>query len=230
MPTLRTVVCIDGLNLFQSRLSGTCYKWLDLWALINLLMTDSQPTSMISQIQSVRFFTSPIMVSYATDPDSQRRQNVYHQALEHGPSGQVEVIQGKHVLETKKGKLSDSNDDRVARFSSLEEKQTDVNLALSLYSAALDPEVDQVVLVSNDSDFEPALERIRVERPEKRIGLILPLRDKKAGNRSAQSLVSRSTWARRLIHDHELKDSQLPGVIYRKSRRRWKSITRPSSW
>ncbi|TAZ03486.1 NYN domain-containing protein, partial [Rhizobium ruizarguesonis] len=40
-------------------------------------------------------------------------------------------------------------------------KQSDVNLALHLYDDAVSGDVDQVVLVTNDTDLTPALEMLQ---------------------------------------------------------------------
>nr|WP_081647355.1 NYN domain-containing protein [Rhizobium grahamii] len=61
----------------------------------------------------------------------------------------------------------------------LEEKQSDVNLALHLYDDALNGEVDQVVLVTNDTDLALALEILKVRCPHSVRGLVIPTR--KAG-------------------------------------------------
>ncbi|EPE96985.1 NYN domain-containing protein [Rhizobium grahamii] len=63
----------------------------------------------------------------------------------------------------------------------LEEKQSDVNLALHLYDDALSGEVDQVVLVTNDTDLTPALEMLKARCPNIIRGLVIPTRKVGAG-------------------------------------------------
>lgn len=66
--------------------------------------------------------------------------------------------------------------DQRQRVWMIEEKLTDVQLALTVYRDALRGGVDQVVVCSNDSDAEPALKLVRQDVPDVRIGLVLPLR------------------------------------------------------
>ncbi len=54
--------------------------------------------------------------------------------------------------------------DRVSVWR-LEEKQTDVNIALHLYDDVVQGKVEQVVLVSNDSDPVPAFQFARRAAP-----------------------------------------------------------------
>lgn len=54
------------------------------------------------------------------------------------------------------------------------EKQSDVNVALSLYRAAVRDEFDVAFLLSADSDLLPAIEMVKKDAPEKRIMLVTP--------------------------------------------------------
>lgn len=64
----------------------------------------------------------------------------------------------------------------------LEEKETDVNLALGMYRAACRADqlqidqIHQIVLVSGGTDLGPALAAIRADFPHIRLGVILPHR------------------------------------------------------
>jgi len=55
-----------------------------------------------------------------------------------------------------------------------EEKRSDVNIALFLYSSAGKNEFDKAVIVSGDSDMIPAIEMVKAEYPEKKIGVMVP--------------------------------------------------------
>lgn len=61
----------------------------------------------------------------------------------------------------------------------LEEKETDVNIALGMYRTACRSDqlkIEQIVLVSGDTDLGPALAAIRQDFPNIRLGVILPHR------------------------------------------------------
>ena len=106
----------------------------------------------------------------------------------------------------------------------LEEKQSDVALALHAYSDALRNEVDQVIVVTNDSDLEPAIQMIR-QHTAAIIGVIAPIRSG-SGNINAQ-LERHAHWTRRHILDHELAQSQLPPMVRRLQNN---VVHKPLSW
>lgn len=94
----------------------------------------------------------------------------------------------------------------------IEEKQTDVNIALHLYRDAMQCHCEQAVICSNDSDLEPALRFIREDLPNITIGLVMPLPEGIAGNGKVPNkrLTNLAHWVRRHIQDAELMKSQLP--------------------
>lgn len=53
--------------------------------------------------------------------------------------------------------------------------QSDVSLALNAYSDAVRGEVEQVIVVTNDSDFAPAMKMVR-RHTQVIVGLIVPTR------------------------------------------------------
>ena len=57
----RTIVFIDGFNLYYSRLRGTPFKWLDVAALFrdSILKAQDPQTSLVA----VRYFTAPVKAS-----------------------------------------------------------------------------------------------------------------------------------------------------------------------
>jgi 6-hydroxy-3-succinoylpyridine 3-monooxygenase len=105
----------------------------------------------------------------------------------------------------------------------LEEKQSDVALALHAFGDAMRNEVDQVIAVTNDSDFAPALQMIR-QHTRAVVGLIVPKRQE-TGNVNAE-LRKHAHWTRTHILDEEFTQSQLPAVIRLKD----KVIHKPLSW
>jgi len=55
---------------------------------------------------------------------------------------------------------------RDASVWMIEEKQTDVNIALHAYRDAVRGNCDQLVICSNDSDLEPALRLVKAEKSQ----------------------------------------------------------------
>jgi hypothetical protein len=110
----------------------------------------------------------------------------------------------------------------------IEEKQTDVNIALHAYRDAVQGVCNQVVICSNDSDLEPALRMIRMDAPHTKIGLIMPLRAtaKADGKVPNKRLTPLAHWVRHYIMDEELAQSQLPPNVPTRK----KPASKPGHW
>ena len=223
---MRTIVYVDGYNLYYSLLTKSAYKWLDLNGLFARLVRPIEP---VSEIVLVKYFTAPILGSMASDPRAEQRQAHYHRALK--AAGGIEIIKGFHSLTITTGVLvdpiADIRPETRCRIQVMQEKQTDVSLALHLYRDAARGACDQLVLCSNDSDLEPALAMIRTDFPEIRIGLVLP---RSAGNRGARrsgSLERHAHWTRESVHAADLASSQLADRLLDHRKR---TIRRPAEW
>ena len=105
----------------------------------------------------------------------------------------------------------------------LEEKQTDVNLALHAVKDALLGDIEHVVIVTNDTDIAPALEMIRAHT-KAAIGLVIPTTDHERVPNA--DLVKHAHWVRTHITEAELKSAQLPRVITGGRR----PAIKPDSW
>jgi hypothetical protein len=70
----RTIIYIDGYNLYYSRLKNTPFKWLDVVALFrDQLLKTQDPTT---EVVAVKYFTAPVKASYArhgTFPSKHKR-------------------------------------------------------------------------------------------------------------------------------------------------------------
>jgi hypothetical protein len=98
----------------------------------------------------------------------------------------------------------------------LVEKKKDVNLAICMYRDVSKGLIDQLVLVSNDSDAEPVLEALVEDFPGLKIGLIMPLAypdDTKKGRPASTGLSKFANWTRSYIRDDELKKALLPDQV-----------------
>lgn len=153
---MRTACFVDGYNLFYGLLAGTEYKWLDLPALLAHILHIENPDNVLA---TVSFFTSGVKPSLASRGIlSKEAQDSYLRAL---IARGVSVTYGRHQLESGKApRFVDKNTpasrlDQVAIWK-LEEKQTDVHIAISMYrlatrQAGLMPheQIQQLVLVSD---------------------------------------------------------------------------------
>lgn len=233
VPPLRTRVYIDGYNLYYGCLKGTPYKWLDLLTLFekHILPSSTIPgKTNVLLPQGIKFFSAKILEKAARAHDSVSSQARYHTALRKLYAGRIELIEGYYSLTATKARIVDPaspnkwpRDCQETLVWKLEEKQSDVNLALSAYHDAITGQVDQVVIVTNDTDIAPALSLIRGHTSVV-IGLVVPVKQYiRVPNTELSDLAH---WVRSHITDAELAASQLQRVIASGK----KPTIKPESW
>lgn len=215
---MKTIVYIDGYNFYFGLLKNTPYKWLDVVALVKHICHIQNPEF---DVIAVKFFTAPIITRVSSKGDKAlQAQNSYLKALTARYPDSLEIIKGYYIFE--KGYLPRYNkpvvkEDRVAVWR-LEEKQTDVNIALHLYRDVSFKKCEQVVLVSSDSDLEPALHFCKQDYPTLQTGLILPrpkpLQTEAAKQRPENKTLSNlSDWTRAYVLEEELLQFQFPEKV-----------------
>jgi uncharacterized LabA/DUF88 family protein len=229
-----TAVYVDGYNLYYGRLRGTAFKWLDLVKLFDGLLAQRDQNEVLTR---VHLFTAPALATFASHGDaSVEAQSAYHRALKTKYDDRFEVIYGAHSFD-KSGTLLPAYVpgqpfDRTnrTRVWKLEEKKTDVNLALRMYRDACKGLYDRTILVSNDSDAEPALEAIRADFPHIMLGVVMPIRPLAPGaqahRRPSGSLANQADWIIAYLGDDLLDGAQLPAVVPTKK----KPIRKPAHW
>lgn len=234
---MRTRVYVDGFNFYYGCLKGTSLKWLDLLSLFEKHVLPSISAEISGNVlmsclehQAIKFFTAPILEKAAKAKDSLRCQEKYHAALEKYYAGRVELIKGYYSLTESSAKLINSVKPKTwprdcvnVPIWKLEEKQSDVNLALHALFDAVRGEIEHVVIVTNDTDIAPALQMIRTHTTAV-IGLVIPTTDHKRIPNA--DLTKHAHWVRRQITFEEMQLCQLPRVI--SDRRR--PISKPDSW
>ena len=228
---MKTCIYIDGFNLYYSRLKGTRFKWLDIVALFRDQILPVQSPG--AEVVAVKFFTAPVKASYARHGQaSEYAQTQYHRALTAKHGDLIQIVNGFHVFEPSSLPLHEegvsASKGRVARVWRIEEKQTDVNLALHAYRDAVRGACQQVVVCCNDSDLEPALRMIREDAPEVLLGLVMPLPEnaKTIGRHPNKRLTELAHWVRHAIRDDELAKSQLADNVPTKK----KPASKPLHW
>ncbi|MBN3865473.1 NYN domain-containing protein [Pseudomonas frederiksbergensis] len=213
---MRTAFFVDGYNVFYGLLAGTPYKWLNLKGLLGHVAYIENPHS---SLISVDDFTSSVKPELATRGRvSKEAQDTYVRALK---ATNVAVHYGRHKLEPAKAprfidrKTAASRQDKIDIWK-LEEKETDVHIAISMYRTAarqaklhFHEQIEQLVLVSSDTDMTPALRAIREDFPDIRVGVILPHRAE-LNRPSPGSLKEHSHWMRRVVTSEELQSHQFP--------------------
>ncbi|MCF5226999.1 antitoxin Xre/MbcA/ParS toxin-binding domain-containing protein [Pseudomonas syringae] len=235
---LRTRIYIDGYNFYYGCLRGTPHKWLDLLTLFekhilpSALVNDAEGrirNSTLLTSPSIKFFTAKIIESVARATDSVSSQARYHIALRKLHGSRIELIEGYYAVNKMKVKIVDAeypdrlpHDCQEIQAWKVEEKQSDVNLALHAYHDAITGQIDHAVIVTNDTDIAPALQMIRAHT-NVLIGVVVPTSDQT--RRPNTDLVKLAHWRREYINASELAACQLPRVIQSR-----KPTTKPQSW
>lgn len=87
---MKTIVCIDGFNLYYGSVKGIPYKWLDVSVLAQRLLPKNQ-------IVQIKYFTA-LVSARPDDPDKPVRQQTFLRALRTIPN--LHIFYGhflKHV-------------------------------------------------------------------------------------------------------------------------------------
>jgi len=180
-------VYIDGYNLYKGVLQGTGSKWLDLAKWADAMMPNYE-------VRRVVYCTAKA-VATADNPTPHVRQAHYHKALRSTPT--VDIRLGKYVPREVRGlrlpapycgccsspqvgdqffraeSQCECCQSEIGLIRTLTEKKTDVNLAVELVADALTIPLEAVLVVSGDSDLQPAIDAVR-EKTRVKVGVANP--------------------------------------------------------
>jgi 6-hydroxy-3-succinoylpyridine 3-monooxygenase len=232
---LRTRIYVDGYNLYYGCLKNTPYKWLDLQALVQRIL----PSVLYEQCgiepryelcpPAVKYFTAPILSAFAKSADSVACQVQYHCALRGHLGRDLEIITGYYDARPARAYLWQHRKavraGPIVNIWKLEEKQSDVALALHAFCDAVLGDVDQIVAVTNDSDFVPAMRMIR-QHTNAVLGVIAPVRQGDGRSKVNREIEKYAHWARTHILDEEFAACRLPPMV----RLRAGAVHKPLSW
>ncbi len=207
------VVYVDGFNLYKGQLeSRPANKWLDLQKLFDTLLSDFE-------VQRIHYFTANVRGgANPDDPSAPDRQAAYLRAL--GSLPRVVIHRSQFTIHPSRARLRNTPDVRWADVWKVQEKGSDVKLAVQLVVDAVDGAYDTYVVVSSDSDLSAAI-HVAINRCRRRVIVVYPRDERtrdfeKAGVRS--SLYLRPSLA---------AASQLPRVVVARSGR---PVRRPDCW
>jgi hypothetical protein len=163
-PKKRCTIYVDAFNcyfgIFQHH---PAWKWLNVQSFFEALRLDED-------VVAVKFFTALVEplkhVSIRRD-----RQKRYMRAL--GTLPKLKIILGKYQERTVTCRARDCM--RRLEYQVPEEKKTDVNMAVNLLEDAFRRLTDSMVIVSGDSDLEPAVEWVRRNYPQIKITVYIPV-------------------------------------------------------
>lgn len=164
---MKTYIYIDGFNLFHGALRKTPYRWLNLYLLAQHVLPPD------CHIEKIKYFTARVSGT-PEDPTMHTRQDIYLRAITtYLP--QLDIYYG--YFQKKKTEMlpanANSTHDRI-KVIKLEEKGSDVNLAVHLINDAWKNVYDCAAIISNDSDLAEAMRLVKQEHSNKKLILVTP--------------------------------------------------------
>jgi len=162
---VKTIIYVDGFNLYYGSVKDTPYKWLNIHRMCELLF----PKNLIL---GITYFTAKI-VSRPDDPQKPIRQQIYLRALRTLPN--CKIFYGHYL--SHKVFMSLANPQRgqpkYVEVIKTEEKGSDVNLAVHLLFDGYQGKYELAALVTNDSDLLSAIEIVQ-NHMELKVGILNP--------------------------------------------------------
>jgi len=159
---MKTIVYVDGFNLYYGAVKGTPHRWLNIARLCALPLPHDQ-------IQQIKYFTA-LVNPRPHDPDQRVRQETYLRALATLPS--LSVTMGYFLTHEVTMPLAGPKGG-FATVVKTEEKGSDVNIATHLLVDGFKNAFELAVVVSNDSDLLLPI-RFVVQELGKPVGLLNP--------------------------------------------------------
>ncbi|HQU78362.1 MAG TPA: NYN domain-containing protein [Azonexus sp.] len=208
---MRTIVYIDGFNLYYGSLKNSPNKWLDLWAYFQRTLPAN------CSLVKIKYFTARVS-PLPNDPDAPARQDAYIRALRTNSQNKIQVIEGH--FSTKKVRMALSTPPHnTVEVIKCEEKGSDVNLAVELVNDSWLGAFDCAVVVSNDADLSKSMEIVK-RRKTAKVFLYTP------GGPIRKPLCTLVKWSHKQFNvlPVDLVASQLPSPIP------GTAITKPATW
>ncbi len=207
---MKTVVYVDGFNLYYGAVRQTPYKWLDIPLMCRKLLPRHE-------ITKTKYFTARV-AGRPGDPDQPNRQQAYLRALQTRQG--VEIIWGHFLSNEVRMPVAGCppGEQRYERVIKTEEKGSDVNLATHLLADGFRGAFEAAVLVTNDSDLTEA---VRVVRQE--LGLIVGILN--PHKHPSRELLKNASFMKP-IRKGVLAASQLPNPLFDRNG----EIRKPPTW
>lgn len=208
----RVIFYFDGFNFYNGIKDKSSennewrsYYWINLVKLCEQFFTEGD-----SEI-SVKYFTSRPM-----NKEKASRQSALLNANKLINGSKFEIVYGQYIT-----KQIDCLATCKEPFTTLEEKRTDVTIALSMLLDCIDNVVDTLVLVSADSDQVPTIQHIKSRFPNKKVKVYFP---PKRNSYELTNLCKPIVFLEN--HEEKFKAAKMPHLIEVAN----KTYTKPIKW
>ncbi|MFZ1925303.1 MAG: NYN domain-containing protein [Solirubrobacteraceae bacterium] len=199
----RTIVYVDGFNLYYGCLKDTPERWLDIGALCERMLNSRD-----SEIVGIKYFTARVK-SRDGNPQQAQRQQIYLRALATVPN--LTIHYGAFITKPAIRRRVKDHKGKPAYVEvwNTEEKGSDVNLASHLIIDGHKARYDLAVIISNDSDLKFPVHYVRTELKAP-VGVLNPHKNRSWGL-SPKTLPQGSFY--KPIRRAALRASQLPAQV-----------------
>ncbi|MEM6911085.1 MAG: NYN domain-containing protein [Verrucomicrobiota bacterium] len=214
---MKTILYIDGFNLYYGALRKTPFRWLDPIRLARQAFPKNR-------IVGTKYFSAKVDPAIG-DPQAPVRQAIYWRALKTLPL--LEIIEGQFRTRRSWAKVASPPPEKIEVLKN-EEKGSDVNLASYLLLDAFQNKFQAAIVISGDSDLFTPIRMVK-DQLSKPVGVLnsqrlsgphKPKERKNAGLRRAASFYKKGvTWA-------QLERSQFPDSLRDKTG----PMKKPSKW
>lgn len=162
---MKTIVYVDGFNLYYGSVKDTPYKWLNIHRMCELLLPKND-------IVGIKYFTAKLK-SRKNDPQKPVRQQVFLRALKTLPN--IEIIYGHYLSHIVFMPIANpqKGQPKYIEVIKTEEKGSDVNIAIHMLHDAYRGKYELAVLVTNDSDLLSAIQIVQNDLGLK-VGILNP--------------------------------------------------------
>ena len=161
---MKTVLYVDGFNLYYSALRGTPHRWLDPVALI----TRAFPRN---QIIATKYFTARV-TPLPGNPQEPQRQQTYWRSLRTLPN--LTIIEGDFRTRVVRAKVVNPPPNTIEIYKT-EEKGSDVNLGAHLLMDGFKDLYQAAIVITGDSDLVTPIKMVK-DQLKKPVGVLNPQR------------------------------------------------------
>ena len=216
---MRTIVYVDGFNLYSGACRAPGRKWLDLGALCERLLPNDE-------IVEIAYCTANLRKD-PRHPGLQDRQRLYHRALQ---TRHLEIYDGRFWSKQVTGTVVDPMPgERLRRtIATFEEKGTDVNIASLMVKDGYEGRYERAALISNDSDLKMPVEIVRT-RVNLSVVVINPVLRQRGRRRnkalSPDPLPPNASFIQ--LRAKQIEESQFPAQI---RSQQGALLTKPAGW
>lgn len=214
---MKTILYVDGFNLYYSALRGTPHRWLNPAALAARAFPKNP-------IIGTKFFSAKV-TPLPGDPQQPVRQQIYWRAL--GTVPDLSIIEGDFRTRKTRAKVVTPPPNTIEIYKT-KEKGSDVNLGAHLLMDGFLGSYEAAIVITGDSDLVTPIRMVR-DQLKKPVGVLNPQRLTGPGCRPARSsagLQHAASFYQNGVSWNQLLNAQFPATLTDSHG----TFTKPAGW